>query len=199
LYLRVPVLILGSASARRARLLASLGVPFDIRPSGAPEEVRAGEAAQEYAARVAREKALLTAVANPGCWVLGADTVVVVDGEILGKPADAGEARRMLTRLSAREHLVVTAVALVDPGGALREEIGEESVVRFRRLSADEISCYVDSGEPFDKAGAYAIQGGAADFVARLSGSYENVVGLPVDAVREMLRRAGLYPPRVGP
>lgn len=174
-------------------------MPFDVRPSGVSEDLLDGESPRAYAVRLAREKALAAHATNPQAWVLGADTVVVVDGEIFGKPADAADARRMLGRLSGREHQVMTAVALVDPAGVVREEICEESTVRFRKLGADEVARYVETGECFDKAGAYAIQGGAADFVARLSGSYENVVGLPVDAVREMLRQSGLYPPRIGP
>jgi septum formation protein len=195
----VASLILGSASPRRARLLSGLGVPFDVRPSAIEESVLAGEDAEEHTVRLARAKAQAVARSAPDAWVLGTDTVVVLDGEILGKPADPIAARRTLGRLSGREHSVVTGVSLVAPGGAVCEELHEQSVVRFRKLTADEIAAYVASGEPLDKAGSYGIQGGAADFVARLQGSYENVVGLPVDAVREMLRRAGLYPPRVGP
>lgn len=191
-------LVLGSASPRRARLLAELGVAFEVRASAIPEEAAAGESASDYASRLAREKAAAVSGQIPNCYVLGADTVVVLDEDILGKPGDAAEARAMLARLSGREHSVLTAVALVGPGGALCDERCERSLVRFRRLKAAEIDAYVGTGEPLDKAGAYGIQGGAADFVARLQGSYENVVGLPVDAVRAMLEKADLYPPRLG-
>ena len=191
-------LILGSASPRRARLLSTLGVPFDVRVSDVPEVAVCGEGPRAHTMRLAREKAQAVAAICSGAWVLGSDTVVVLDGEILGKPQDASVARDTLSRLSGRRHCVVTGVALVAPGGALSEELCDESNVWFRNLTAEEIAAYVDSGEPLDKAGSYAIQGGAADFVTRLQGSYENVVGLPVDAVRDMLGRAGLYPPRVG-
>lgn len=170
-----------------------------MRPSAIEESLLSGEDAETHTVRLAREKARAVARRFPDAWILGTDTVVVLDDEILGKPTDEAVARRTLGRLSGREHRVVTGVALVAPGGEVREELYEESRVRFRKLSADEIAAYVASGEPLDKAGSYGIQGGAADFVARLQGSYENVVGLPIDAVREMLRRAGLYPPRVGP
>ncbi len=192
-------LILGSASPRRSRLLSKLGVPFDVRPSRIEERVEAGEDGRMHATRLAREKALAVAAISPGQFVIGSDTVVVLGEDILGKPADRDHARRMLARLSGREHQVVTAVALVGPDGAIVEECCRHSDVRFRELTREEIADYVATGEPLDKAGAYAIQGGAADFVARLQGSYENVVGLPIDTVRDMLQRAGLYPPRVGP
>ncbi len=172
---------------------------FDVLPSDIAENLEPGEDAPLHTVRLAREKAQTVAALCPMAWVLGTDTVVVLDGEILGKPENDAAARSMLGRLSGREHQVVTGVCLVAPGGGVREELHEASLVRFRRLTAEEIGAYVASGEPRDKAGAYGIQGGAADFVARLQGSYENVVGLPVDAVREMLTRAGLYPPRVGP
>lgn len=194
----MPSLILGSASPRRARLLSTLGVPFDVRSSDLPEVVQPGECPRAFTQRLAREKAIAVAATCPEAWVLGSDTVVVLDEEILGKPHDAADARRMLGNLSGRQHRVVTAVALVAPGGSVHQELCDETTVWFRRLAAEEIERYVAGGEPMDKAGAYAIQGGAADFVTRLSGSYETVVGLPVEAVREMLARAGLYPPRVG-
>lgn len=195
---QVTSLILASASARRSRLLASLGLVFDVRPSGVPEQLEAGESAADHTMRLARDKAMEIAAKHPGVWVIGADTVVVLDGEILGKPVDEADARRVLARLSGREHQVLTGIALIAPDGTLREQFCEESSVRFRKLGGDEIAAYVAGGEPLDKAGSYAIQGGAADFVIRLRGSYENVVGLPVDSVRDMLQRAGLYPPRVG-
>ncbi len=191
-------LILGSASPRRARLLESMGVFFDIVPSHIDEAKRPHELADDYARRTAREKAMAVAQQQPEAWVLGSDTVVAVGDEVLGKPADGAAARRMLQRLSNRRHRVLTGVALVAPGGVLHEEACEESVVHFRRLGDDEIDAYVESGEPMDKAGAYAIQGGAADFVTRLQGSYENVVGLPVETVREMLTRAAILPQRRG-
>ncbi len=187
-------LVLGSASPRRARLLSQLSVPFDVVPSSIAEVRAEREGAGEFAQRLAREKALAVSSDLPRLWVLGADTIVTLKKEVLGKPTDAADACRMLASLSGRTHRVITAVALVAPGGTLHEQISEESTVRFRRLASDEIQRYVATAEPLDKAGAYAIQGGAADFVSRLQGSYDNVVGLPLDQVRELLRRAGLYP-----
>jgi septum formation protein len=195
---RTRPLILGSASPRRARLLSELGVEFIVRPSFLPEDVGPDEEPVAYCRRLAQEKALAVAAVNPGHYVLGSDTVVVLEGEILSKPVDENDARRMLRRLSGREHVVITAVGLVGADGALVEVRHDESTVRFRRLRRDEIERYVASGEPLDKAGAYAIQGGAADFVTRLQGAYENVVGLPLDTVRVMLEGVGLYPPRIG-
>jgi len=192
------LLVLGSASPRRARLLSQLGVPFEVRSSDVAEDLIPGESARDHATRLARDKALAVSASEADAFVLGSDTVVSVDEEILGKPVDAADARRMLLRLSGKTHRVLTAVALVGPGGAVRREVCEESLVRFRKLAAAEIDRYVAGGEPLDKAGAYAIQGGAADFVARLQGSYENVVGLPLDEVRVLLEQEGLYPPRLG-
>jgi septum formation protein len=192
-------LILASASPRRRALLAQLGVPFDVVPSDVPETPLPGEAPTAFAARVARDKALAVARAFPAAWVLGADTVVIVDHAALGKPVDRDDARRMLAALSARTHRVRTAVALVGPDGHM-DELGVDTTVAFRALTAAEIEAYLDTGEPFDKAGAYAVQGGAARFVARLEGSYSNVVGLPVDEVAAVLRRRlpGDRPPSPG-
>jgi len=189
----MPPLILGSASPRRAALLRELRVEFVVRPSGAAEVAAAGESAQEFARRIAREKGAAVA-AEHRAWVLSADTVVVVDGTVLGKPDDASDARRMLRRLSGREHQVMTAVALTQPDGSIADELIVSSTVEFRSLSAAEIDAYIASGEPFDKAGAYGIQGGAARFVVRVHGSYSNVVGLPMDEVRNLLERYGILP-----
>ncbi len=188
-------LVLGSASPRRAELLRRLGVEFSVQASDIPEVPAAGESAADFARRAAREKALAVARATANTWVLAADTVVVVDGEIMGKPADAADARRMLSRLSGRVHHVVTGIALVGPDGLLREELAVDSAVQFRLLAGDEIDAYVASGDPLDKAGAYAIQGGASRFVHRVTGSYTNVVGLPLDEVRDLLQRHGLLRP----
>lgn len=182
------VLILASASPRRRGLLAQLGVPFAVVPSDVPELPRPAEPPAAFAARVARDKAVAVAHAFPAAHVLGADTVVIVDRVALGKPVDRDDARRMLTALSARTHQVRTAVALVSPGGHV-DELSVETSVEFRALTAVEIEAYLDTGEPFDKAGAYAVQGGAATFVTRLEGSYSNVVGLPVEEVAALLRR----------
>ncbi len=185
-------LVLGSASPRRAQLLRELGVAFVVRASDIPEVPAPGEAAAEFARRAAREKALAVAALSAGRWVLGADTIVVVDGAILGKPTDAADACRMLGLLSGRRHQVMTGLALVGPDGALREDLVVDSGVTFRHLERDEIEGYVRTGEPLDKAGAYAIQGGAAPFVQEVSGSYSNIVGLPLDEVADLLRRHGV-------
>ena len=190
----MPGLVLGSASPRRAALLRQLGLDFSVCPSDVPEVAAAGETATDLARRLAREKGTAVARSRTDAWVLSADTIVVVDGAVLGKPADAAEASQMLRRLSDRTHEVFTAVALTAPGGEPAGEVLVRSRVEFRPLSAAEIDAYVATGEPFDKAGAYAIQGGAAHFVRRVDGSYTTVVGRPIDEPRDLLARAGLLP-----
>jgi septum formation protein len=179
-------LILASASPRRRELLAALGIPFVVMPSTVPEIARVGELPAQFARRMAREKAADVAGRHPGSAVIGADTVVVVNGEIFGKPRDAADARRMLEHLSGRAHRVLTAIAVAGSADYVREALVETTVV-FRALGVREIDHYIATGEPFDKAGAYAIQGEAAGFVIAVDGSYSNVVGLPVPAVRHLL------------
>lgn len=186
------MLVLGSASPRRAALLREMGVPFAVLASDVPETPEPGEAPASFARRAAIDKGAAVARLRPGAWVLAADTVVAVAGEILGKPRDAADARRMLRALSGRAHEVLTGVALFAPGGACVEARAVCTAVTFRPLSDAEIAAYVASGEPADKAGAYAIQGGAAGFVRDVNGSVSNVIGLPVDEVRELLTRHGL-------
>jgi len=188
----MPRLVLGSASPRRAELLRQLGIDFEVRASALAETMAAGESAVGFACRVARDKGAEVARGTPGAWVLSADTIVVVDDSVLGKPADAAEARRMLERLAGRGHDVLTAVALTAPGGELAGETMVRTAVWFRTLSAAEIDAYVATAEPFDKAGAYGIQGRAGAFVERTIGSFTNVVGLPLDEVRELLAAHGL-------
>ena len=185
-------LILGSASPRRARLLGELGVAFRVVASDIPEVPAPDEAADAFARRAARDKGAAVAAAHPGEWVLSADTVVTIDGAILGKPVDEADARRMLRQLSGRAHEVLTAVALFAPAAGCVDEVLGRSAVEFRALGDSEIAAYVASGEPADKAGAYAIQGGAAGFVVRVSGSLTNVIGLPTEAVGALLERHGL-------
>ena len=188
-------LLLASGSPRRRALLGRLGLPFEVRATSADETPRPEESPRALVERLALEKARL--VAEAGAVALGADTVVAVDGDILGKPADDADARRMLESLSGREHEVWTGVALVavDTAGARRESVrAERSIVAFRALTAEEIAIYIASGEPHDKAGAYAIQGGAAGFVAALRGEETNVVGLPLPLVAAMLDEAGFRP-----
>jgi septum formation protein len=193
------VLILASASPRRADLLHAAGIPFEIRPAHVDERVRPGEDAGTYAMRVAADKARAIEAGAPDRSVLAADTVVVIDGHILGKPVDAGDARRMLRMLSGRTHQVLTAVALISAGSAAAGTSGanldvrlEATTVEFAPLSEVEIDWYVATDEPSDKAGAYAIQGLASRFVTRIEGSYSNVVGLPVSLVCAMCTRAGI-------
>lgn len=186
------MLVLGSASPRRAALLREIGVPFVVLASDVPETPEPGETPAAFAQRAARDKGAAVAQRRGDAWVLAADTVVAVAGEILGKPRDAADARRMLRQLSGRDHEVLTGVALFAPGGACAEAVVVRTAVRFRELGDAEIAAYVAGGEPADKAGAYAIQGGAAAFVSAVNGSLTNVIGLPVDEVRAMLARRGL-------
>jgi septum formation protein len=195
-------LILASASPRRRELLAQAGYHFTVQPSSLPESRRPGEEAIRFATRLAREKAEEVFASHPPSSahapvpqapviVLGADTVVVCDGEVMGKPADAADATRMLLLLSGRTHHVVTGVAVVwGPGAA--EVAAELTQVTMCTLSPQEISDYVASGEPMDKAGAYAIQGYAGRWIPRISGCYFNVVGLPLALVTSLLEGAEL-------
>lgn len=186
-----PRLVLASASPRRRELLALLGLEFAVRPVDLDERALAGEAPADHVRRLAREKA--AASAGEGELVLAADTVVAVDGEILGKPSGAEEARRMLARLSGRAHEVFTGVALRLGGSSPREAVAVvRTAVRFAPLTGAEIDWYVASGEPFDKAGAYAIQGLGALLVEEIEGNYTNVVGLPLPATRRLFGELGL-------
>lgn len=177
--------MLASSSPRRRELLGILGIPFKVQHADIDESVRAGESATAYTTRLAREKAETVAPSHPGAPVLGADTTVILGDEILGKPVDAADARRMLRALSGKTHQVVTAVCLVMDGHA--HEHVETTTVFMRAIPEPEIDAYIASGEPLDKAGAYAIQGGAAKWIYRIEGDYFNVVGLPVAAVWELL------------
>jgi septum formation protein len=181
------MLILASASPRRAELLASAGFSFEVAAADVDETVRPGEDPRAYALRVARDKAeaVWTACRKSGNAVLAADTVVVAGGQILGKPVDANDAARMLKTLSGKVHEVHTAVVLVAESGEVSEVVTTR--VRVLPLSDDEIAWYIASGEPKGKAGAYAIQGRAARFIDRIEGSWSNVVGLPIAAVYRLL------------
>jgi septum formation protein len=186
-----PILILASASPRRQELLREAEIAFAVHPAHINEDQHAGEPPLQYALRLAREKAQAIARQYPQSYVLGADTIVVIDNEVLGKPRDAEDAARMLRKLSGREHQVTTAVSLVKPGGKT-ETRSSTTQVFFREIAEDEIQQYIAGGEPMDKAGAYAIQGGASRFADRIVGEYSNVVGLPLSLVTEMLRKSGL-------
>lgn len=188
-------LILASASPRRRELLALAGVPFDIVVSPAQEPAPdVNEHPAAYAARMARLKAAAVAQMHPTAVVLGADSVVAVGETILGKPADAADAMRMLRLLSGRSHQVVTGCALFAPGRE-PEIFTVATDVTMGVVSEDRLAAYVATGEPMDKAGAYAIQGGAAAFVTTICGSYTNVVGLPLAEVVEVLRTWGIIIP----
>jgi septum formation protein len=187
-----PKLILASASPRRRELLTQAGYHFDVQASSVTESRRPEEDAIRFATRLAREKAEEVFARHRPAIVLGADTVVVCDGEVMGKPADPADAERMLLLLSGRTHHVVTGVAVVwgsSPSPAV-EVAAELTQVTMRTLSPEEVSRYVASGEPMDKAGAYAIQGYAGRWIPRISGCYFNVVGLPLALVATMLEAA---------
>ena len=180
------MLVLASQSPRRSEILRQAGIRFVVKPAGVDETVQLGEKPEAYVMRVARAKT--TAIeTGAGDVVLGADTVVVVGNEMLGKPRDAVDAARMLARLSGREHQVMTGICL--RSNSRSREDRAITRVWFRKLTPEEISRYVAGGEPLDKAGAYAIQGLAARFVERIEGSYTNVVGLPIELVRQHLRQ----------
>lgn len=181
------MLILASGSPRRAELLEAAGIAFEAVPADIDETPLDGEPPDAHVRRLAVEKARAAAIRRPGSVVLGADTIVVVDQRILGKPKDAADARAMLVALSGRAHAVLTGVALLTPGADPIVEVARTEVW-FVPLGLHAIDWYVASGEPMDKAGAYAIQGLASRFVERIEGSYTNVVGLPVALVYRLLQ-----------
>lgn len=180
-----PPLILASGSPRRRQLLAMLGIPIEVRPASIEEIRRANEEPVTYARRLARDKALAIA----GDFVLGADTIVVLDGDVLEKPVDAEDAVRMLGRLQGRRHEVVTAVALAAGGRVL--EAQDRTAVFFRPVTEAQLRAYVATGEPMDKAGSYGIQGPGAALVERIEGDFFGVMGLPIRLVLQLLREAG--------
>ena len=184
------MLHLASQSPRRRELLAQLGVEYGVIEVDVAEQRQPGEPPADYVSRVAREKAgagLLQVMAVPGALVLGADTEVVLDDKVYGKPADAGAAAAMLRELSGRRHRVLTAVWVMDAGR--EEHLLSETAVDFCALGEEDIAAYVDSGEWRGKAGAYGIQGRAGAFVERIEGSYTGVMGLPVHETWSLLRR----------
>jgi nucleoside triphosphate pyrophosphatase len=180
--------VLASASPRRRELLTLIGIPHEVRPANIDESYRAGETPLEHVERLAREKA--AAIDAPDAVTIGSDTIVVVDGDVLGKPRDRRHAHIMLERLSGRSHVVMTAVA-VRWHGELRST-AEQVGVTFRALEDDEIERYIDTGEPMDKAGAYGIQGYGATIVERVDGDYFSVMGLPLNRLAGLLRELGL-------
>jgi len=194
--IRAMALILASASSRRQELLRNAGIAFTVQPTNIPEVLGDGECPRVSAERLAREKALAIFRQQANAFVLGADSIVIIDEQILGKPRDRDDAARMLRILSGRTHQVTTGVCLVGPqtrvgSGALAsfEDVrSETSLVTMSTLTDDDIRSYIATGEPMDKAGAYAIQGIASRWIPRIEGDYFNVVGLPVSLVYRMIR-----------
>jgi len=184
--------ILASASPRRRELLASIGLEFDVIPSAVPEVREAGESPEEYVARLSREKASAIAAKNAERWIIAADTTVLLGEELLEKPLDGADAKRMLATIAGKTHIVYTGVTLQNAAGGYHDTRVAESEVRMLPLLEREIAWYVTTGEPLDKAGAYAVQGIGAMFIDSVHGSYTNVVGLPLALLYQMLKRAGI-------
>jgi len=185
-------LILASSSPRRQELLSLLDISLRIVPSDVEESFLKGELPEEYVRRLAITKAQQVGEKFPEFWVLAADTIVVIEGEVLGKPKDTEEAESMLEKLSGREHQVITGYCLLHIHLGQKRERIVSSLVKFKRLSAEEIRWYINTGEPFDKAGGYAVQGKAAFMIKEIKGSYTNVVGLPLCEVIEDLQELGV-------
>jgi septum formation protein len=182
--------VLASASPRRRQLLDLIGIAHEVRPANIDETMRPRENPRRHAERLAREKATAVAKRDPDLITIAADTIVVINRKVLGKPRDVEEAARMLALLSGREHVVTTAVA-VSRGRKLRSAV-EEVRVKFRRLRDDDIEAYIATGEPMDKAGAYGIQGYGATIVERIEGDYFAVMGLPIVRLIGLLRDVGV-------
>jgi septum formation protein len=182
-------LILASGSPRRIEMLQLMGLNFEVWPSGIDESFRPEEPPREHVLRLSEEKALAVARSHPDDWVLGADTIVIIAGEVLGKPRSAAEAKQMLEKLSGQEHEVFTGFSIVrQKTGVLIREVVESSVL-FRDIASDEMDWYTASQEPYDKAGGYAVQGMGAFFIREIRGSYTNVMGLPLCEVVDALKR----------
>jgi septum formation protein len=186
--------ILASSSPRRRELLTSIGIPFDVVPSHVPEEHQPGEAPEEYVARLSRDKANAIAAKHPSQWVIAADTTVLLGDQLLEKPADPPDAARMLSLIAGKTHTVYTGVTLQHLDQQYCETRVAESEVRMLPLSPRDIEWYVATGEPLDKAGAYAVQGIGAMFIDSIHGSYTNVVGLPLATLFQMMRKVGIDP-----
>ena len=185
-------LILASSSSRRAEILANAGLPFSVLSSAVDESPYPGELPASLVQRLANAKAdLVTARAVGPAIILGADTVVVLDDKILGKPRSTEDARHMLQQLSGRTHSVLTGVALVRLPDGERREFTESTLVHFRPITEEELSSYLSIEEPYDKAGAYAIQGQAGRYIPRIEGCYFNVVGLPLSRILTELQTLG--------
>ncbi|MDO9308931.1 MAG: Maf family nucleotide pyrophosphatase [Deltaproteobacteria bacterium] len=181
-------IVLASASPRRTELMELAGLTFNVVPADICEDVLPGEAPVDHVLRLSREKADAVAAATEGRFFIGADTIVVLDGAILGKPVDEADAYRMLAALSGREHEVITGFTVFDKVSCIHISRSVSTEVTFKALDEREINSYIASGCPMDKAGAYAIQGGAVHFVRSISGSYTNVIGLPMTELYEVLQ-----------
>ncbi|HYC62986.1 MAG TPA: Maf family protein [Thermoanaerobaculia bacterium] len=186
--------ILASSSPRRRQLLASIGLEFDALPPDVPEVRSTNETPEEYVARLSRDKARALSAEHPSRWVIAADTTVLFGDELLEKPVDAADAARMLATIAGKTHMVYTGVTLENIERDHHDTRVVESEVRMLPLSREEIEWYVRTGEPLDKAGAYAVHGIASMFIESIHGSYTNVVGLPLATLFLMLRKAGLDP-----
>jgi septum formation protein len=184
------MIVLASASPRRQELLHNAGIAFKVHPAHIDESARPGESAKDCAERLAREKASAVAKLHRSDVVLGADTLVVIDDQVLGKPSDSADAARMLRMLSGKKHEVITGICIVARGQC--SVASETTTVHMSEVSEKEITDYIATGEPMDKAGAYAIQGIASRWIPRIEGDYSNVVGLPVALVYRMLKEKGL-------
>jgi nucleoside triphosphate pyrophosphatase len=187
-------LILASSSPRRRELLQSLGLDFQVVPSNIPEVLRPGESPTDYVQRLAIEKGDDVAARHPEAWIIAADTTVVQGDQILEKPRDRADAIAILSTIVGRDHVVYTGLTLRRKSSNYRDTRVATTKVRMAKLSRYEIEWYVDTGEPMDKAGAYAVQGIGALFVESVDGNYTNVVGLPVPMLFDMMRRAGISP-----
>lgn len=184
-------LILASASPRRQELLRSLGLKFKTIPADIDEDYLKGEKPRQHVRRLAKDKALAVAVKYPDAWVLGADTIVVIDDLILGKPKDKAQARQMLERLSGRVHKVFTGFNLTHLASRISITKVVQSAVQFKSITPEEMAWYTACDEPYDKAGGYAVQGKGAYFIKTIRGSYTNVIGLPLCEVLEELKNSG--------
>ena len=186
--------ILASSSPRRRELLTMIGLDFEVIPSHVPEVHEPGEVPEEYVARLSRDKANAIAREHPDRWVIAADTTVFYGEQLLEKPADAADAGRMLAIIAGRTHVVYTGVTVVNASRDWRDTRVTESEVRMLPMSETDIAWYVRTGEPLDKAGAYAVQGVGSMFIESVHGNYTNVVGLPLATLFQMLRKAGVDP-----
>jgi septum formation protein len=183
--------ILASASPRRIELLNLLGLRFEIMPSNVDEKFIKGETPRDHVLRLSEEKARMSSALHPEAWVMGADTIVIINGNVLGKPRTPDEAREMLGKLSGQIHTVFTGFTVTRKSADILIRDAVESSVLFREIPEDEMAWYIKTQEPYDKAGGYAVQGMGAFFIKEIHGSYTNVMGLPLCEVVDVLKRIG--------